>query len=184
MPTMIFITDQKVQPYPEKVIDKLPGSACVILRDYDHESRAELGEALRYICEQKKIKFLVAKDMMLALQLGADGIHLPEFMIDDLSDIRKENPDFFVTASCHDIEAAQRAQATGVNAILVAPVFATQSHPETFVDPSLVLGINKTKAICEACDVPVYALGGVNNETVQKLQDTGVTGIAAIRGFD
>ena len=38
------ITDQQAQPYPEKVIDNLPQNAAVILRDYDHDNRGELGE--------------------------------------------------------------------------------------------------------------------------------------------
>ncbi len=183
MPSLIFITDQSAQPYPEQIIDKLPEYAMVILRDYDHENRVELAEALAYMCKQKNIKFLVAGDIFLALRIKADGIHLPQFMISKLSTIKKENTDLIVSVSCHDIESANFAQQNGADLILVAPVFATKSHMNTFEDANLTLGIEGLKRICDRSKIPVYALGGINAETAVSLECTGVAGIAAIRGF-
>lgn len=183
VPSVIFITDEHAQPYPEQIIENLPENSAVILRDYDHGSRADLGEALAYICKQKNIKFLVAKDLMLALQLGADGLHLPEFMMDQLEHIKKENPSLLITVSCHSKKAAIRAKEGGADAILLAPVFATKSHPETLNITGLVLGAAGIIDICAEIRIPVYALGGVNMDTASNLMHTGVAGIAAIRGF-
>jgi thiamine-phosphate pyrophosphorylase len=183
MPSLIFITDQKAQPYPEQIIDKLPKGAMVILRDYDHKNREELAEALAYICKQKGIKFFVAGDLLLTLKLKADGIHLPQFMIGELAMIKREHPDIIVSVSCHDIKAVNLAEQNGADLILAAPVFATKSHMNTFKDTNLTLGIEGLKQICAGCKIPVYALGGINAETATDLKHTGVTGIAAIRGF-
>lgn len=183
MPSLIFITDQSAQPFPEQIIDKLPEYAMVIVRDYEHKNRGDLAEALAYICKKKQIKFLVAGDILLAMKLKADGIHLPQFMISELPAIKKEYTDIIVSVSCHDIDAVSFAQQNGADLILVAPVFATKSHIDTFEDTNLTLGVEALKRICDGCKTPVYALGGINTETAVNLKHTGIAGIAAIRGF-
>ena len=183
LPDLIFITDQKAQPLPENVIENLPHGAMVIFRDYDHEKRAELASALRYVCKSKDIKFLVAGDLTLALMVDADGIHLPEHMIGEATKIRRAHPKLFLTASCHAKTAMEELPKHAINAFLLAPIFATTSHPETMNDPSLTIGPHKLKVFCEDIRMPVYALGGVNDETAEKLLGTGVAGVAAIRGF-
>ena len=71
----------------------------------------------------------------------------------------------------------------GLDAILLAPIFETRSHPETMKNKGLTIGPGRLRSICEGIRVPIYALGGVNNITAEKLKGTGVAGIAAIRGF-
>lgn len=182
-PCLIFITDNEAQPCPEEVIDKLPKKSMVILRDYDYENRYELGKALRYICRTKEIKFLVAGDLTLALMLEADGIHIPEPMMNEVPQIKKDHPEFIISISCHNEASLKQAVKFEDDLIILAPVFPTKSHPETYDDPSLTLGPDKVQELCTRYIAPIYALGGVNVETALHLQNTGVAGIAAIRGF-
>ena len=183
LPDLIFITDQKTQPLPEDIIENLPHDSMVIYRDYDYENRAELASALRYICKSKGIKFLVAGDLTLALMVGADGIHLPEHMINEAKAIRDAHSNFFITVSCHANTNVEDLPKKEIDAVLFAPIFATNSHPETMSDATLTIGPSKLKVICENICVPVYALGGVNEDTAIKLLGTGVAGVAAISGF-
>jgi thiamine-phosphate pyrophosphorylase len=184
MASLIFITDQASQARPEHVIEKLTKGSMVIFRDYDQQNRAELGTALSYICRAKEIKFLVAADLTLCLMLKAHGIHLPEHMIGEAQNIRQHHPELFITASAHNEQAVKKAVDFGVDAILLSPIFPTKSHPETFDDPSLTIGTDRLKNICEKYNIALYALGGVTTETAIKLRGTGVAGIAGIRGLE
>ncbi|MCC3861981.1 thiamine phosphate synthase [Emcibacteraceae bacterium Y4] len=177
------MTDKKAQPLPEEVIERMPSGSMVILRDYDHENRAELAKALCYICRVKGIKFMVAGDLTLALMVQADGIHLPEYMLDQIATIKRENPDFTVTVSAHDHSAVRKAEKSDADGVLLAPVFPTYSHPETFDDPSKTIGTDKLANICAKQKIAIYALGGINIDTALSLKDTGIAGIAAIRGI-
>jgi len=76
LPPLFFITDQQAVPAPEGVISRLPRGSAVILRDYDHPAREELGAALAAICRERGHIFLVAGDVDVAEKLTADGIHL------------------------------------------------------------------------------------------------------------
>ena len=156
----------------------------VILRDYDLESRLELGQALKYICEKRSIKFLVADDVTLSLMVNADGIHIPEYALHNVPSIRKEHPDYFITASAHNEAAIKHALEVGVDAVLLSPIFPTKSHPETFKDINLTIGLDALKTICSKYEVPIYALGGITRETAPDLNNSGIIGIAAIRGLE
>ena len=180
LPSLIFMTDQKAQPYPENVIEKMSAGSMVILRDYDDENRYGLAVALKYICEAKNIKILIAADLELALMIGADGIHLPEYKMEQAQEIRSDHPDYIITAAVHDEDAVRQAQDYNLNAVLLSPIFATKSHPKTFDDPGSVIGPDKLTEICAAHEIPIYALGGINLDNVQNLNDTGIAGIAAI----
>lgn len=184
LPSLIFITDQSSQPYPEHIIDKLPNGSIVILRDYDHKSRYELGKALSYLCKAKNLKFLVAGDLTLALSLEADGIHLPEYLMEKALDIRKENPNYFITAAAHNEKIVQKAIQYKIDAVLLAPIFPTQSHPETIEDMSLTIGTEKLRSISINNDIPIYGLGGININTIKNLYGTGIVGIATITGLE
>lgn len=183
LPGLIFITDQDAQPCPEEVIAKMPSGSMVILRDYDDENRAELGRALGYICKARNIKFIVAGDYTLSLMLEADGVHLAEVKLDEAELIKKERPDYFITAAVHNEEAIKKAIALNVDAVLLAPIFPTKSHPETFDEPDRVVGAEQLKMLCHKYRVPIYALGGINSETIMKIKNSGAAGIAAIRGL-
>jgi thiamine monophosphate synthase len=120
----------------------------------------------------------------LALQIGADGLHLPEWMLmrgDSLVHraVRPANrrPGFIVTAACHSLSALRAAGRLGADAAVLAPVFATPSHPE---NPAL--GAVRFTRLTRAATVPVYALGGIGTRTVRRLQGTGAVGVAGI-GF-
>jgi len=183
MPNVIFMTDRHAQPYPEHIISKLPKNSMVILRDYDDENRAELGRALGYICKANAIKFIVGGDFTLSLMLEADGVHLPETMISEAEHIRKERPEHFISAAVHNEEAIKRAFDFDIDTVLLGPVFPTHSHPETFDDPVRVIGPDQLAKMCRKYPIPIYALGGVNIDTIKQLGDTGAAGIAAIRGL-
>lgn len=183
MPRLIFITDNGAQPYPEGVIERLPKNSMVILRDYDLETRANLGKALRYICKTKGIKFFVAGDITLALILDADGIHLPEFMLSEAEKIKQDYPSMLISVAAHKEETIVEAEKLNLFASLLSPIYPTKSHPETFDDIGKTIGINKLNELCERYKIPVYALGGINRETAQELLNSKIAGFAGISGF-
>lgn len=183
MPRVIFMTDNEAQPFPENVIEKLPSGSMVILRDYDHDDRANLGKALRYICRAKGIKFFVAGDIMLSLMLDADGIHLPEYMLSDAKKIKQDYPSLLMSIAAHNEMTVAKAERLDLFAVLLSPIFPTESHPETFSDESKTIGIKRLNEVCEKYKIPVYALGGINEQTAQELLNSNIAGIAGIRGF-
>lgn len=170
---LIFMTDGARAANPERVVKRLPKGAMVILRDYDHADRLALAKMLRRACRAAGCLFLVAGDARLARRVGADGLHLPEYMVGRSHAGIYGFP--LVTAACHSRRALQKAAAAGADLALVSPVFATDSHPD-----AAVLGVQGFAKLVRGAPLPIAALGGVNHSTAKKLRGLNIAAIAAI----
>ncbi|GAB4528460.1 MAG: thiamine phosphate synthase [Parvularculaceae bacterium] len=163
---------------PAAVARALPPDACVILRDYDHPARAEIAARLTEACRASRAALLVGADAALAEKIGADGVHLPERMIDRARAVRRALPDATVTCAAHNSGALFRAAAAGCDAALLSPAFATQSHPG-----AAHLGVAAFRELAAAARLPVLALGGIRAENALSLIGSGAAGLAAIGAF-
>jgi 8-oxo-dGTP diphosphatase len=105
-----------------------------------------------------------------------DGIHLTSLHL--MSARRRPENMPWLSASCHNLEELQHAQQIGVDFAVLAPVLATQSHPDA--NP---LGWKHFRQLVSKAQLPVYALGGMTEATLSAAREAGGQGIAAIRAF-
>ena len=177
-PPLVLLTDAARLPDPLGVAGKLPAGSLVILRHYDAAHRQALGIRLAKLCRAKRLTLLVAGDPALAQSLKA-GLHLPDYLLKKpLPAIRLLGKYKLLTAACHSRAAMKRAQSAGAKALLLSPVFPTMSHPG-----AKSLGVFAFRRLVRTCPLPVYALGGVNAQTIGLLTDSGAAGAAGIGGF-
>jgi len=182
LPALIFLTDQARVPDVAAVAATLPAGSAIILRDYAAPNRPKMALSLAKLAQQRNLVLLVGSDVELAETVGADGVHFREQDLASHADevARKIKPvvgrkKFIVTAAAHSAAALQRAVDFGADAALLSPVFATASHPDT-----TPLGLARFAALAAAAPLPVYALGGIDEENVKQLLTTKAIGIAAI----
>ncbi len=178
LPPLLFLTDHVRTPDPLKVMSVLPRDAGVIFRHYDHPDRKALAKAIQEACRKHGRYFSVAGDWRLARHLHADGIHLPEGMIHLAHRLKHAAPQQYITAAVHSARALLFADRSGVDAAMASPVFHTASHPN-----AQTLGPLKIAAWAHATHLPLYALGGIDETSAQRLKNSGLCGIAAISAF-
>jgi 8-oxo-dGTP diphosphatase len=82
------------------------------------------------------------------------------------------------TAACHNAAEIILAETADVDAILLSPVMPTASHPE-----ALGLGWTEFARLVQAAKRPVYALGGMDLESVAMAQQCYAQGVAGISLF-
>lgn len=120
-------------------------------------------------------KILVSDDPRLARAVGAAGVHLTSRALGKL----ERRPDVeWVAASCHTADDLQRATELGVDFVVLSPVLPTASHPDT-----TGMGWEQFGLLVERLTIPVYALGGMQPETLDLAQRNGAHGIAMLRGW-
>jgi 8-oxo-dGTP diphosphatase len=119
-------------------------------------------------------KVLVNADVALAREIGADGVHLTAERL-RASSGRPDLP--WCGASCHSGEELRRAEALGVDFVVLGPVIATPSHPG-----SVPLGWERFREIAAGAAVPVYALGGMVPPDLERALSCGGHGLAMVRG--
>jgi 8-oxo-dGTP diphosphatase len=119
-----------------------------------------------------------APDIFLQLQQRFPhdqlGLHLNSHEL-TLCQMRPVDMGVVVSASCHNLEELQLAEALGVDYLLLSPVQLTASHPD-----AVPMGWGVFAALVGATKLPVYALGGMSDKDLMFAREQGAQGIAAI----
>ena len=178
LPPLLFFTDPVRTPFPQRVIAQLPRGAAVVYRAFGAPDALETGRRLARLSRGRGVLFVIGADAALAVGARAAGVHLPQRLAGRAGDIRRLRRRFLVTAAAHDLPAGLRAQRSGVQAVVVSPVF-----PSLSPSAGAPLGARRLAMIARALDIPVYALGGVNARTARALARAGAYGLAAIDGL-
>ncbi len=155
------------------------GLALVQLRavGLSDTSLADLAESAVALCHRKGARLLLNGPPDLAEQVGADGVHLNSQRLRTL-DERPLNRDRLVAASCHSVEELVKAAALGADFAVLSPVLPTNSHPGV-----VPLGWERFAELTVEAPLPVYALGGMQEELIPQAWAHGGQGIAAISGL-
>ncbi len=184
LPALFLMTDPQRLPDPVPLLRHLPIGAGIIFRCYancaDAQGRLVLARRIRAACRARRQVLLIAGDDALAHIVRADGIHLAEWRLARGGWKRGQGRARrgLITGAVHGPTALRRAAHAGIDAVLLAPVFPTQSHPGV-----KALGQLRFSALVRNSALPVYALGGVGPKTVGKLRGSGAAGLAGIGGF-
>lgn len=155
----------------------LGGVTMVQLREKDLAHDAFLEEACRIgqICRRHGVPFLIDDDVELAAAVGADGVHVGQHDMEAGMARAKVGPDMLLGVSAQTVEQALRAQAAGADYLGVGAVFPTGTKTD-----AEAVSYDTLKAICEAVDIPVVAIGGIGPDNVAKLAGSGICGVAVV----
>lgn len=137
------------------------------------EILAALAARIQARCQRHDALLIINSDIALAHQYGA-GLHLTSSQLLTLS----SRPDLpWLGASCHNAAELDHAVKLGADFVVLGPVCATASHPN-----APPLGWPAFSRLIEDCPVPVYALGGLTPEDMEKARLAGAHGLALRSG--
>ena len=139
-------------------------------------SRADLKAlALRSIAlaHAAGARVLLNEDIELAQEVSADGVQLTGAQLG----VCKKRPDVTLCgASCHTAEELEAAATLELDFALLSPVLPTKSHPG-----AAHLGWDKFAQLAGNSSIPLYALGGLQMQDMEKAWQQGAHGIALLR---
>ncbi len=167
-----------VQTLYEQVEDALRGGVtCVQLREKALSDEEFLKEAkeIHALCRRYGVPFIVNDNVDVAVACGAEGIHVGQ---EDMAagDVRRRVGDGMILGvSVHTVEEAREAVASGADYLGLGAVFPTSTKTDVEQMPNETL-----RAICQAVDVPVVAIGGINRSNLGTLAGSGVDGAALV----
>lgn len=178
LPGLLFFTDPARVPNPEAVAERLSRGAGIVFRAFGREDAVEQGRRLRAIADAHGLLLLVGAHAGLAEGIGADGLHMPERLAGEIPRLRAEHGRYLITVAAHDAAAVQAAERAGADAVVVSPIFPSNSPSAG--EP---VGPEGLRSLVAATALPVYALGGVRAHTVTRLIGSGIAGIAAVEAL-
>lgn len=153
------------------------GATFLQLREKTLEQEAFLKEAreLKELCAQFHVPFVVNDSVEIAVQSGADGVHVGQSDIKG-RDIRDMiGPERILGISAGTVEEAKKAEQAGADYIGVGAVFGTSTKKD-----ARNLSVERLREIASSVSIPVVAIGGIHCGNVKELSGSGIDGIAVI----
>ncbi len=160
------------------VEEVLAGGATMLqLREKHLEHRDFLAQAqeLLPLCRKYHVPLIINDDVQVALESGADGVHVGQSDMAVQAARSILGPDKIIGASAHNASEALAAVAAGADYLGCGAVFGST----TKADAGL-LSLNTLREIRVAVRVPIVAIGGINRQNIARLAGSGVDGVALI----
>ncbi len=156
----------------------LAGAKVLQYRNKQGDKNIRITEArqLHDLCRQHSVPLIINDDIALAIQVGADGIHLGR-SDSSISAARKQlGCKAIIGCSCYnDLDRAYNAVNNGADYIAFGTFFPSPTKPDAVkAMPEL---ISQTK---EKYDLPVVAIGGITTENGQSLINAGADMLAVV----
>lgn len=184
----VFFTDAIKINNPESIVLNLPKFSAIIIREYslDRHEREIFAKKIINLARKKNVKVLIAKDILLALKLNADGVHFSDYDNLPVNFFNKRSfaKNFIFSLSCHSIKSFIRAIKYRPDLIFLSPIFKTTSHLN-----NKTFGINNLKKIIKIAQEKqvrssIFALGGVKENNLKLIRKMHLNGIGAIDFFN
>lgn len=131
---------------------------------------------LRKITSEFKANLIINDRVDIALAVEADGVHLGWQSLPFPVVRRLVGSERLIGVSTHNRQEALQAQEYGADYITFGPVFDTPSKAG-LLKPTGVEEIQKLK---NEIDLPIVAVGGINEKNVESVLNGGADGIAVI----
>ena len=153
------------------------GVTCVQLREKEMDETAFLQEAkdICALCHRYGVPFIVNDNVDVAIACQADGIHVGQEDLAAGEVRRRVGENMILGVSVHTVEEAFQAVRDGADYLGLGAVFPTSTKTDVEQMSNETL-----RAICDAVNVPIVAIGGINRGNILKLAGSGVDGVALV----
>lgn len=139
-------------------------------------SRLRLALRLGELCRAARIPLIINDDLALAIESGADGVHLGRDEMHLLETAASTSPRLLVGVSCYnDLTRARDAIARGADHIAFGSFYPSRTKPA-----AVHCGLPVLRTAREELGVPIVAIGGITPENGRAVIDAGANYLAAI----
>jgi len=180
---LYFITDESLIPENNyfNVIDSVlrhkPQFIQLRAKNVDKKDLLNKAKKIREISARYGVKFIVNDYPDVAIDSGADGVHIGH--LDDaylrIRDMIGHNK--IIGVSCYgDIDRCIKFSELGADYIAIGTPYFTKTKPERIKTElsQMVEIVNKVTK------TPIFAIGGIDNSNISAILNVGVDGIAVI----
>ena len=151
------------------------GAEIIQLREKQWDKNKIKKEAIKLlkICRKNNALFIVNDYVDVALEIGADGVHLGQSDM-PVSEARKIcGNKLIIGLSTHSVEQAVKADKEDADYITIGPIFKTRAKDYT-VGPGII------KEILRKIKKQLIAIGGINKDNIVEVLSQGAKSVAVI----
>lgn len=156
----------------------LKGGATIIqLREKRLDEKAFIKRAveLKKLCHSYKVKLIINDNLKVALQSGADGVHVGKEDLPVKKIRQTAGDDFIIGATAKTVPDALNAEKDGANYLGVGAVFESSTKKN-----AVRITAQQLKQISSSVNIPSVAIGGITEENMGQLCFAGMSGFAFV----
>ena len=161
----------------EQIAVQHPGAIILREKDLSEEEYGNLAKEVVQICKVYKVPCILHSFTKMAVKLHVPAIHMPLPLLREMTQKEKEHFEI-IGASCHSVEDAIEAQKSGCTYITAGHIFLTDCKKGL---PGR--GLSFLKDVCDAVQIPVYAIGGINASNIDAIRQAGAAGACVMSGL-
>lgn len=155
------------------------GATIIQIREKQLNVQEFLDEAIevKQITNKYNIPLIINDNVEVALACKADGVHVGQ---DDMSVVEARKilgNNAVIGVSATNLQEAIEAEKNGADYLGVGALFPEymQSKPD-----AKCVSLEELKLITQSVTIPVVAIGGIKMQTIDKLKNTNIDGVAVI----
>ena len=147
----------------------------VIYRNYNSSKSIKELIKISTECKKKRFSLFIANDAKLAIKVKADGIYIPAF--NKKKQFKNlENRNFSLIGSAHNQKEIKEKILQKCDRIFLSPLFCIKKRKD-------FLNIHKFNLLVNSNNAKFFALGGINEKNIVKLNLVNIEGFAGISIF-
>ena len=144
-------------------------------KELDEAHFKEEAVALKALCRQYGVPFVLDDNVALAIETDADGVHVGQSDMAAGKVRALIGPDKILGVSAQTVEDALLAEREGADYLGVGAVFPTGTKTD-----ANAVSYDTLREICAAVSIPVIAIGGITRDNVAQLSGSGIVGVAVV----
>ena len=176
---LYVIADSSLEHLADKVEQALQGGVELVqIRDKRPQPDVMEIKAIAELCRQHQVPLLINDDIALALEVGANGVHLGQSDTSLIEARQRLGENAIIGITCHDqLELAKQAEAGGADYVAFGRFFPSQSKPAA--PPASIEVLQQAK---QQLHRPIVAIGGITPDNGASLIQAGADMLAVIQG--
>ncbi|RGC53673.1 thiamine phosphate synthase [Absiella sp. AM29-15] len=179
--TLYLVTDSTnmtEEEFLSKVEAACRGGVTLIqLREKNRTTKEyiDLANKVKAISDRYDLPLLIDDRIDVAMAVDAAGVHVGADDMPVALARKLLGPDKIVGATAKTVEAAIKAQADGADYLGVGAIYPTTTKVKT-----VLTKVETLQDICKHVSIPVGAIGGLNKDNCDILQETDIDGICVV----
>ncbi|MFA9396727.1 MAG: thiamine phosphate synthase [Clostridiaceae bacterium] len=179
--SLYLVTDKKILKggdFLESIKQAILGGVTIIqLREKDLYSLDfyKQSKELKELADKYSVPLIINDRLDIAMLCDASGVHLGQKDIPCKEARKIFGKDKIIGVSCANLLEAIKAEKDGADYIGVGAMFLTNTKGDT-----RPVSIETLKIIKNSVKIPVVAIGGINEDNINKIVTTRVDGVAVV----
>ena len=179
--TLYLITDStgfSTDEFLVRVEQGLKGGATLLqLREKGKTTREyiALAEKVHEITKKYNVPLIIDDRIDVAMAVDAEGVHLGQSDMPVNIARKILGKDKIIGATAKTVTQAVEAYENGADNLGVGAIYPTTTKVKT-----VLTSVDTLKEIVKAVPIPVNAIGGLNKENINILENTGIAGVCVV----